>query len=79
MIIMMMIFSFDDLKTMRYSFLFFVFLGPYPRHMEVPRLGVQSDLQLLAVGLHHSHSNTGSELRLQPTSQLMAMLDALIH
>ena len=26
----------------------FVFLGPHPRHMEVPRLGVQSELQLMA-------------------------------
>ena len=25
---------------------FFVFLGPNPRHMEVPRLGVESELQL---------------------------------
>ena len=29
-------------------FFFFFFLGPYPRHMEVPRLGVQSELQLPA-------------------------------
>ena len=29
-------------------FLFFVFLGPYLWHMEVPRLGVKSELQLLA-------------------------------
>ena len=29
-------------------FFFFCFLGPYPRHMEVPRLGVHSELQLLA-------------------------------
>ena len=36
---------------------FFFFLGPYPRHMEVPRLGVDSELQLLV----YSHSNTGSE------------------
>ena len=28
-------------------FLSFVFLGLHPRHMEVPRLGVQSELQLL--------------------------------
>ena len=28
--------------------LFFVFLGPYPWHMEVPRLGVESELLLLA-------------------------------
>ena len=27
-----------------YSF-FFVFLGPHPQHMEVPRLGVESELQ----------------------------------
>ena len=48
-------------------FLFFVFLGPHPRHMEVPRLRVELELQLLAhtmatatqdlnriCGLHHS-------------------------
>ena len=28
--------------------LFFVFLGPHPQHMDVPRLGVESELQLLA-------------------------------
>ena len=26
----------------------FAFLGPHPRHMEVPRLGVESELHLLA-------------------------------
>ena len=30
------------------SFFFFFFLEPYLQHMEVPRLGVQSELQLLA-------------------------------
>jgi len=29
-------------------FFFFVFLGPHPWHMEVPRIGVQSELQLPA-------------------------------
>ena len=29
-------------------FVFFCFLGPYPQHMEVPRLGVDLELQLLA-------------------------------
>ena len=29
-------------------FSFFCFLGPHPRHMEVFRLGVESELQLLA-------------------------------
>jgi len=28
-----------------------------------------------ATGLHHSHSNAGSEPRLRPTPQLMAMPD----
>ena len=30
------------------QFFFFLLLGLYPRHMEVPRLGVQLELQLLA-------------------------------
>ena len=31
-----------------FFFFFFCFLGPYPQHVEVPRLGVESDLQLPA-------------------------------
>ena len=46
-----------------YSFIYFVFLGPHLRHMEVPRLGVELELQLLT---YHSHSNTRSEPHLQP-------------
>ena len=38
---------------------FFCLLGPYPWHMEVPRLGVESGLAT-AAGLHHSHNNVGS-------------------
>lgn len=34
--------------TCHNRFFFFVFLGLYSRHMEVPRLGVESELQLLA-------------------------------
>ena len=39
--------------------------------------GSQARGQMGAVfaGLHHGHSNTGSEQHLQPTSQLTAMLD----
>ena len=29
-------------------FFFFCFLGPYPQHMDVPRLVVKTELQLLA-------------------------------
>ena len=28
-----------------------IYLGPHPRHMEVPRLGVKSELQLLVIPL----------------------------
>ena len=31
-----------------FFFFFFVFLGLHPQHMEVPKLGVDSELQLLA-------------------------------
>ena len=32
---------------LKFFFFFFVFLGPHPWHMEVPRLGIESELQLL--------------------------------
>ena len=51
----------------------FLFLGLHLQHMEVPWLGVELELQLLA--LYHSHSNTGSEPHLQPMLQLVAMVD----
>ena len=44
----------------------------YPQHMEVPRLGVESELQ---PSLYHSYSCIASELHLQPTPQLTAMSD----
>ena len=31
-----------------FTYLFFIFLGPHSQHMEVPRLGVELELQLLA-------------------------------
>ena len=31
-----------------FFFFFLVFLGPYPQHMEVPKLGVKSELEPLA-------------------------------
>ena len=55
------------------TFFLFVFLGPHPRHMEVPRLGFESEPQLLAYttatatlglsclcDLHHGRGNCGS-------------------
>ena len=32
-------------------------------------------IRTVATGLHHSHSNLGSKMRLLPTPQLMAMPD----
>ena len=37
-----------------FFFFFLVFLGPHPRHMEVPRLG--GLIGAVAADLHHSHS-----------------------
>ena len=52
----------------------FVFLGPHPQHMEVPRLGVESD-GAVAAGLCHSYSNARSEPHLRPAPQLMTTPD----
>ena len=43
------IISSNGLKHVHYNVFFFLFfLGPHYRHMEVPGLGVESELQLLA-------------------------------
>ena len=39
--------AFERLK-LETAYFFPIFLGPYPPHMEVPRLGVESELQLPA-------------------------------
>ena len=38
----------EIVERVSFFFFFFDFLGPYLWHMEVPRLGVKSDLQLPA-------------------------------
>ena len=53
---------------------FSVFLWPLPWHIEAPKLGLNCSCTW-AAGLHHSHSNTGSELSLWPTPQITATLD----
>ena len=53
--------------------LFFLFLELYLWNMEVSGLGVES--VLLLPNIHHSYSNNGSELNLQPIPQLVAKLD----
>jgi len=43
-----------------FIYLFICFLGPHLQHMEIPRLRVESELQLLAYTTA-SHSNSRSE------------------
>ena len=57
-----------------FPFCLFVFVGPHPRQMEVPRL--RGPVGAVADGLHHGHSSAGSELHLRPTPQLMATPDS---
>ena len=40
---------FQYIQYIFFSFFFFFFLGPHPRHMEVPRLGVELEVQLPAI------------------------------
>ena len=56
------------------TFFFFGFLGPHMRHVEVPRLEVESELQLPATAT--AAATMGSELCLWPTPQLMATPDS---
>ena len=57
-----------------FFFFFFCCLGPHLQHMEVPKLGVESELQLPA-HTTASHSNARSKPRLRPTPQPVAMPD----
>ena len=51
-----------------FLFVFFIFvLGPYPRHMEVPRLGIELELQLPAY--------TTATATWDPAPELTAMPD----
>ena len=52
-------------------FFFICFLGPHPWHMEVPRLGTEWELQLLAYTT--ATATQGSKPRYRPTPQLTAM------
>ena len=59
-----------------FSFTFFCFLGPHLQHMEVLRRGW---IGVAAVSLHHSHSNRGWELHLQPTPPAHGNAGSLTH
>ena len=53
----------------------FLFLGPHPWHMEVPQLGIQSELQLLAYATATATQNPTHTASVTHTLQLMAMTD----
>ena len=52
-----------------FFFCFVSFLGPHPQHMQVPRLGVESELQLLV------YTTAIPTPHLQPIPQLAETLD----
>ena len=56
-----------------YLFIFVFFSRATPVAFEGSQ--VSGQIGVIAAGLHCSHSNAGSEARLQPTPQLMATLD----
>ena len=62
-----------------WSIFFFFFFWPFCLFRATPAVygGSQArgPIGAVAAGLHHSHSNTTSELHLRPTPQLTAMLD----
>ena len=57
----------------RYNFFFFVFFRAIPTAYGSSR--ARGRIGAVAPGLHHSHCNARSKLRLQPVPQLAAVLD----
>ena len=53
----------------KFFFFFFVFLGPHLWHMEVPRLGVKSELQLLTYAIATAMQNLSHVCDLHHSSQ----------
>ena len=62
----------DIIQVIFFTYLFF-FLGPQSGIWKLPGWGSNRSCNS---GLHHSHSNAGFKLCLQPTPQLVAMLDS---
>ena len=57
------------------SFSFFSFFFFFGHTHGIWRFQARGLIQAVATGLHHSHSNMGSEPHLQPIPQFMATLD----
>ena len=58
-------------RGLQETFFFFCFLGPYPWAYGSSQ--ARGQIRAAAAGLHHSHSNLGSEPCQQPIPQLTAM------
>ena len=58
-----------------YLFIYLAILGPHPKIEAYRGSQARSRIRATAAGLHHSHSNAGSEPHLQPTPQSTAMPD----
>ena len=58
-------------------FLFFCFLGPDPRHVEVPRLGSELELQLLAYTIATAAWDPSHVCDLHNSSQQCQILNPL--
>ena len=56
---------------------FFAFLGLHPRHMEVPRLGDESELQLPAYAIATGMQDLSLVYNLHQSSQLRQILNPL--
>ena len=65
---------FDFTVKIVFYFILFCFLGPHPRHMEVPMLGVELELQMLAYATVTTLPDPEPNLR--PTAQLTATADS---
>ena len=61
----------DWFSQVTFFFFFFFFLRATPAAYRAS----QARGQIEVASLHHSHSNIGSKLHLQPTPQLMALPD----
>ena len=64
-------------KLLNITFFFFFGLFAFSRVTPTAYGGSQARglIRAIAAGLHHSHSNVGSKLRLQPTPRLTATTD----
>ena len=69
--------SYTHKHTHTYLLYLFYFLGPHLQHMEVPRLGVGSELQLLAYTTATATLDLSRDCSLHHSSQQHQMLNPL--